>query len=157
MSSNLWFLFFLIKYISLFSSKRIGLGLVLILLSFLRGALIITRFSSWYAILFFLVYVGGVLVLFIYISSIKRNPSFKLFTKNKLLLVSSLTFFFISFPVVKDKVNGWETFKKSKYFKLTLFSSREKVLIIKIGLLLLFVLWIISKLSFRKSGALRPA
>ena len=161
MAWTFWLILLISNYLVLFSLKSIVLGLFLLINSFFIRLLITTYSIRWYSLIFFLVYIGGLLVLFIYISSLKFNPTFyfskvsitaQILLKSKLLLlmVFSLTQITWNFKGVK-----WS---KSEFnnFSLKLFKEKEILFLINIGILLLIVLWVITKLSFRNRGALRP-
>nr|WRW10865.1 NADH dehydrogenase subunit 6 [Melampus sincaporensis] len=55
------------------SGSPIGLGGYLITLSFIVSCLIGAASSSWYSLILFLVFVGGVLVLFTYVCMVSSN------------------------------------------------------------------------------------
>lgn len=145
----------------LFSLKTIILGLFLLGSSFSIRLLISLHSRSWYGLIFFIVYIGGLLVLFIYISSLNFNPAFYLSTKKRLINILLKTkiviilAFCLSQVIWKYSTKRWKKIDKAKY-RLNLFKEKEIVFLISIGILLLLVLWVITKLSFRRRGALRP-
>lgn len=161
MSAFFWFLFFLAKYLCLFSLKSIILGIFLLISRFSVRVLIRMHTIPWYSLIFFLVYVGGLLVLFIYISSLNFNPVFyfsenrslgNFLLKAKILVILLLTITQITWNF---KEMSWNDLDKNN-FSLNLFNEGETIFMINVGLLLLIVLWVITKLSFRTRGALRP-
>lgn len=161
MSLILWCTLFILKYLCLFSLKSIVLGIFLLTCRFSISILIRIHLLSWYSLIFFLVYIGGLLVLFIYISSLKFNPAFY-FTNTRVLSNSLMKIKVVLCIIIilsqvtwKFRRYGWGKFEKNNY-RLNLFNERERIFLINVGVLLLLVLWIITKLSFRKRGALRP-
>ena len=162
MSVLLWFLLFFIKYFCLFSLNSLILGVSLLIGSLSISLLIRRHMMSWYSLIFFLVYVGGLLVLFIYVSSLNFNPVFYLPEKKSLSgWFSKLKIGFILFLTLTQitwnfKGYFWNPSLDTKNFSLNLFKEFEILFLIKVGLLLLLVLWVITKLSFEKKGALRP-
>lgn len=161
MSSILWLLLLASIYLALFSLKSIVLGLFLLVNRFVISLLIAVYSIRWYSLLFFLIYIGGLLVLFIYISSLKFNPTFYFNKMNRfrqillktniiLLWVFSLTQITWNFKRIQ-----WDSKDFNKY-RLNLFKDKEVFFLIKVGALLLIVLWVVTKLSFRNRGALRP-
>ena len=161
MSVIFWATLLVIKYFCLFSVKSISLGIFLLLKRFRVRLLISIHSIRWYGLLFFLIYVGGLLVLFVYISSLKFNPTFHLKNiKNRsqrLLKVKALVLVGVSLTQItwNFKGPGWAGLEYSK-FSLKLFKECEILFLVNVGLLLLIVLWIITKLSFQSRGALRP-
>ena len=161
MSSIFWIGLIIAKYLSLFSLKSIVLGLTLLINRFFIRLLAATYLIRWYSLLFFLIYIGGLLVLFIYISSLKFKPTFyssKDRPITKILLKLNILLFCL-IPLTQITWNfktiRWDK-SEFKKFRLNLFKEKEIFFLICIGMLLLIVLWVITKLSFRKRGALRP-
>lgn len=161
MSAPLWFIFFLAKYLCLFSLKSIVLGIFLLTCRFSVSVLIRVYSISWYSLIFFLVYIGGLLVLFIYISSLKFKPVFYFsdinFISKSFLKANIIIMLLLALTQVTWKLHrfSWERLDENN-FRLKLFKESEIIFLINIGLLLLAVLWVIAKLSFRSRGALRP-
>lgn len=161
MSRIFWLLIFFSKYACLFSLKSIILGLCLLRCSFSVRLLISSHCLRWYGLIFFLVYVGGLLVLFIYVSSLNFNPAF-IYSENsylKSLFIKGNLLFLMVFGLMNVKWRfftiSWRGLDKNK-FSLNLFKESELFFLVNIGVLLLVVLWIITKLTFRRRGALRP-
>nr|YP_010735483.1 NADH dehydrogenase subunit 6 [Ambigolimax valentianus]WEI33074.1 NADH dehydrogenase subunit 6 [Ambigolimax valentianus] len=70
-------------------SSPMGVGVLLFMLSLLMAVKMGMMISSWYAYMLFLVYVGGLLVMFIYICMISSNYQLGV-SKMKLLLPLTL-------------------------------------------------------------------
>nr|AVP74419.1 NADH dehydrogenase subunit 6 [Imogine fafai] len=161
MSCILWFSLMLINYLCLFSLNSLVLGLLILFCSFFISLLISIYSLSWYSLIFFIVYIGGLLVLFIYISSLNFNPVFY-FSRtggflNILLKINVVFFLVISLTQITWNFNGffW-TELDTNNFSFNLFNEVEILFLINVGLVLLVVLWVITKLSFRNRSALRP-
>nr|YP_010329886.1 NADH dehydrogenase subunit 6 [Artena dotata]UNP54635.1 NADH dehydrogenase subunit 6 [Artena dotata] len=93
------FLSFMIMFISLFMlflNNPLSMGLMILfqtlLMCMLSGMLIKTY---WFSYILFLTFLGGLLVLFIYVSSIASNELFKPSFNTKLLLIISLSVFIL--------------------------------------------------------------
>lgn len=145
----------------LLSVKSLVLGIFIFLCRLIVRLLISIYSLSWYSLIFFLVYVGGLLVLFIYISSLKFNPVFYVSKMNPTLkfLLKANVFYVFYFRTAKVywKFTGMRWIARGRNnFSLSLFNNIEVIFLIKVGILLLVVLWVITKLSFRNRGALRP-
>nr|YP_009434217.1 NADH dehydrogenase subunit 6 [Planocera reticulata]ARS43749.1 NADH dehydrogenase subunit 6 [Planocera reticulata] len=162
MSFCIWFFLLIGNYFCLFSLNSFILGLFILVCSFFVSFLISIYSLSWYSLIFFLVYIGGLLVLFIYISSLNFNPVFYFSNMNvfsKIFFkINVLFFLFFCFIQVTWNFNvfSWNSSLDSNNFSLNLFNEVEVIFLISIGFLLLLVLWVITKLSFRNRGALRP-
>nr|BBO00508.1 NADH dehydrogenase subunit 6 [Planocera multitentaculata] len=161
MSFLVWFFLLAINYMCLFSLNSLILGLFILLCSFSISLLISIYSLSWYSLIFFIVYIGGLLVLFLYISSLNFNPIFyvsKISQINNILLKLNLLFFFLLvLTQITWNFNGF-FFNNTEInnFSFNLFNDVEILFLINVGLLLLIVLWVITKLSFRNRSALRP-
>nr|YP_009113899.1 NADH dehydrogenase subunit 6 [Pupilla muscorum]AGC52864.1 NADH dehydrogenase subunit 6 [Pupilla muscorum] len=71
---SLLFLILLASFIMFFTSEQpAALGGSLILMSFLSALSFSFMFSSWYGLMLFLIYVGGLLVLFMYVIMLSSN------------------------------------------------------------------------------------
>lgn len=161
MSITFWLLLLVVKFRCIFSLKSLFLGVLILVCRFCIRMLIRIYCLAWYSLIFFIVYIGGLLVLFIYISSLKFKPVFYLSFNSPLLkLLSKLKILFLC--VVRLTQITWNL--KSFYwggldinkFRFGLFNNVEIIFLIKVGIILLVVLWVITKLSFRKRRALRP-
>lgn len=170
-----WMGLITVTLFSLLAVKPLILGFC-ILGSALTISLLIRYFCfSWYAFIFFLIYIGGLLVLFFYIASLNSKPVFKIinvfsgvlnvkslyefFSVLFLKLGRKLMFFFIffSFFCYSWKKIKMRFFKKYKLdFRKKLFNISEVWFLFLVIFVLLLVLWIITKLTFRSRGALRP-
>nr|QLY89803.1 NADH dehydrogenase subunit 6 [Bdellocephala punctata] len=69
-----FFFFFSVLLTSQFSINTLFIGLMLLLFCILVFLVFCSLNMTWYGLLFFLVYVGGLLVLFFYVLSINSNP-----------------------------------------------------------------------------------
>jgi hypothetical protein len=127
------------------------LGFIIFIKRFCLSILISFFASSWFSLIFFLVYIGGILVLIFYTLIWRRNPRKK---KNKKLFGFFCVFFFCIvffwYFSLEIKLKIWE-----KIF-LDLWTYEEINFIIGVLILLLIVLWLISKLKFNLKRAFRP-
>nr|AVP74397.1 NADH dehydrogenase subunit 6 [Discocelis tigrina]AVP74404.1 NADH dehydrogenase subunit 6 [Discocelis tigrina] len=158
---SIWFLLLVVNYFCLLSLNSLILGIFIFICSLCVSLLISIYSLSWYSLIFFLVYIGGLLVLFIYISSLNFNPVFyfsKLSPLANILLKANI-FFFLFFIITQITWNfstiSWSNSDMNN-FSLNLFNETEVLFLINVGILLLIVLWVITKLSFRNRSALRP-
>ena len=149
----------MVNYLVLFSLNTLRVGIFILILRFRIRVFVGLYSISWFSLIFFIIYIGGLLVLFIYVSSLNNKPIFrgkkvdsikvKLFAVPFLLLVRCLNI---------RKVNNSHRFFEGKFkdFRLNLFKKKEILLLFSVGLVLLLVLWVIRKVTFSSRGAFRP-
>nr|YP_009674552.1 NADH dehydrogenase subunit 6 [Glenea cantor]QDC34929.1 NADH dehydrogenase subunit 6 [Glenea cantor] len=87
--------------IFMFLTHPLSLGLILliqtILIALISGSM---SFNYWFSYIIFLIMIGGMLILFIYMTSIASNEKFKFSTK--LFMTFSLIFFSMSIFLIFD-------------------------------------------------------
>jgi len=140
-----------------FCSKTLMLGGYLLLICLLAFIILRMMKMVWYGLLFFLVYIGGLLVLFLYVFSLKSKPQVRLFKylKRYFVLLGGFFFFFFFLTVkIEDLDIFLGSFVEEKSYSL--FNLNESVFVVFIGLFLVYVLLVISYLSCKKNSALRP-
>nr|YP_010615499.1 NADH dehydrogenase subunit 6 [Dodona adonira]WAT94169.1 NADH dehydrogenase subunit 6 [Dodona adonira] len=95
-----------ISLIMFFVKHPLSMGMLILLqtliLCLLSGMLINTY---WFSYILFLTFLGGLLVLFIYVSSIASNEIFKSFVFNKFLIIFMITFIFIASIYFMNNLN----------------------------------------------------
>lgn len=162
MSFIRWSLILICKYIAIYALNSLKLGILILILRFSISILIRIKFLSWLSLIFFIIYIGGLLVLFFYLSSLKYNPllskkgsyqnlkSFIIKLKILILVILSLTYYKFKGKIIRF------TGKNSNKFSYNLFKNEEGGIIIILGIVLLVVLWLVTKLTCKSRGALRP-
>nr|AJO61381.1 NADH dehydrogenase subunit 6 [Crenobia alpina] len=132
------------------------LGFVLLVFCFCILMLLSYIGLTWYGLLFFLLYVGGLLVLFFYVLSVNSNPlatdlsSYSLnlsFAFGILFFAVICNFYFSLDFVLRSSVD------ECSYF---LFNRNECFFMIFLCFLLLLVLFLVNKFSFDAKSAIRP-
>nr|YP_009123228.1 NADH dehydrogenase subunit 6 [Heliconius sara]AJM69964.1 NADH dehydrogenase subunit 6 [Heliconius sara] len=126
------FLSNLILFISLFMffiNNPLSMGLLILLQTLLTcilsGMLINTY---WFSYILFLIFLGGLLVLFIYVSSIASNELFKISILNKMLMFSSILFLIMISFYYKNNLfwmNSSFNDEMLNFFNMFLFSNNE--------------------------------
>lgn len=147
---------------AIYALNRLKLGILILILRFSISIIISLSFLSWLSLIFFIIYIGGLLVLFFYLSSLKYNPLFlggnkykklkSFFIKLKILIILRLCLIFYKF---KSKIIRFAG-KNNNKFRYKLFNNEEGKMIIILGIILLLVLWLVTKLTCKTRGALRP-
>nr|YP_009236779.1 NADH dehydrogenase subunit 6 [Telchinia perenna]AMJ17243.1 NADH dehydrogenase subunit 6 [Telchinia perenna] len=89
-------LIFILCFFMFFTNHPLAMGLMILtqtlLVCALSGMLINTY---WFSYILFLIFLGGLLVLFIYVSSMASNELFKINLSNKMLFMTSIFYSFI--------------------------------------------------------------
>jgi len=144
----LFVLLIVIKFFILFLKTVLGLGLGLLFLSVIITFLVYYVVNLWYGFIFYLIYIGGILVLFIYISCLRFKPRNNFSLKNYFGFILFISICKFSYYFLNDS--------QALDYSLNLFNSFEKIFILFLIFVLFLVLWLITKLIFRKKGSLRP-
>nr|QNV12005.1 NADH dehydrogenase subunit 6 [Galba truncatula] len=105
-------------------TSPVSLGGLLIFISICFVILISLISSAWYGYLLFLVYIGGLLVLFIYMCMISSNTVFKVEVPQVLLMFMLLTFYY---SVYYSKISwfflGGSSFDSGNMLNMFIFMS----------------------------------
>nr|YP_009045361.1 NADH dehydrogenase subunit 6 [Melanitis phedima]AHA03712.1 NADH dehydrogenase subunit 6 [Melanitis phedima] len=112
-----------------FINHPISMGLLILmqtlLICILSGMLIN---SYWFSYILFLVFLGGLLVLFIYVSSIASNEIMKIYFFNKIMLIFMIFSVLILSSLLIDNLN-WLNFSFNEdminFFNMFMFSFNE--------------------------------
>lgn len=128
------------------------IGLLILLLALILSIIFSISISSWIAFLIFLIYIGGILVIFSYFVAITPNQNLSIIVVIRTLILSIITLAFISFTL---KINvpmniSYITQTNIIYEKINI-----PVLII-LALILLFTIVVVVKVSIHNKGPLRP-
>nr|AXS65858.1 NADH dehydrogenase subunit 6 [Cucujoidea sp. 16 KM-2017] len=148
----------------LFMNHPLSLGFVLlmqtIVISLLTGLL---NYNFWFSYILFLVMVGGMLILFIYMTSITSNKKFKfnyiLFLTISFILLFSLMLFFIdqymlNYMTMNINTLSFET--KIQDYSLNKYMNYPNYFTLFMLFIYLFITLIaVTKISNIKSGPLR--
>nr|AXS65508.1 NADH dehydrogenase subunit 6 [Elateroidea sp. 8 KM-2017] len=141
--------------ISLLMNHPISLGLVLLIQSLMIS--INSSFlsnNSWFSYILFIIMIGGLMIIFIYMTSISNNLKFKIKIKEFIMF---LTLTSISFYIKNNlNINSNKLFNENEisYFLLKFFSSNKFLIIFLISYLFITLI-AISKLTLINSGPLR--
>nr|QED22467.1 NADH dehydrogenase subunit 6 [Amynthas sp. SC201006-03] len=134
------------------STTPIMLGINILAMALLLSATLATSMSSWYALLVFLIYVGGMLVMFAYFLALTPNQQMPT-TSNAIYMVMTLTMLTMVMVITKTKIFiPLETNQDNMY----LYSMSVAPILIVLALILLLTMLIVVKLTNRSKGPLRP-
>nr|QXT45653.1 NADH dehydrogenase subunit 6 [Idaea simplicior] len=122
----------MLSFFLLFMNNPITMGLFILIqtlvLCLLSGLLIKTY---WFSYILFLTFLGGLLVLFIYVSSIASNEMFNFSMKNKLFIIT-IFFMMMIFQMYLYKNLKWMNFSNNltdndNYFFMLFFNNEYKI------------------------------
>nr|YP_009245126.1 NADH dehydrogenase subunit 6 [Amynthas jiriensis]AMR74064.1 NADH dehydrogenase subunit 6 [Amynthas jiriensis] len=134
------------------STTPIMLGINILIMALLLSMALASSMSSWYAFLVFLIYVGGMLVMFAYFLALAPNQQMP--TKsNAVYLLMTLTILPGVAVITDTKMFiSKETYQDNTY----LYSTSTAPILILLALILLLTMVIVVKLTNRSGGPLRP-
>nr|AXA45411.1 NADH dehydrogenase subunit 6 [Otitoma sp. MNHN IM 2013-9848] len=143
-------------------SQPLSLGLVIMICTFWMCVISAVTLSSWYAYILFLIYVGGLLVMFAYVAALSPNI---LFGKGTPLLFFLGTFIFLTmmmyfYPMIdlssKGDLNMYSMSKSLKMYGIEMVSPHMISILIGLAVILLINLIVVVKICYYQQAALRP-
>lgn len=134
------------------ASTPIILGINILIIALLLSATFASFIRSWFAFLIFLIYVGGILVIFAYFLAL--TPNQQIINPNNILygLISLVTFSLLAY-VTNIKIPIMSQFYQGNS---TLYLKNRAPFLILLALILLFTIIIVVKITVRSKGPLRP-
>nr|YP_009503283.1 NADH dehydrogenase subunit 6 [Bathytoma punicea]AXA45203.1 NADH dehydrogenase subunit 6 [Bathytoma punicea] len=143
-------------------SQPLSLGLVIMVSTLLMCTISAMVLSQWYGYILFLIYVGGLLVMFAYVAALSPNVLFGhgtpllFFTTMTILLI----LFFYLYPFIDlSSLGNLDTFEKLKFLKnygVELVSPQMTSILIGLALILLINLIVVVKVCYYRHASLRP-
>lgn len=143
-------------------AQPLSLGLRIMLSTLFFCLLTAIFLSRWYAYILFLIYVGGLLVIFAYVAALSPNV---LFSRANFLIFFIIMFFLLMGILINYEFsdlsslanfNVWFERKNFKYYGVQLTSSYYRFILISLGIVLLLNLVVVVKICFYQWAALRP-
>nr|ARK18670.1 NADH dehydrogenase subunit 6 [Conus belairensis]ARK18784.1 NADH dehydrogenase subunit 6 [Varioconus mercator]ARK18823.1 NADH dehydrogenase subunit 6 [Varioconus mercator] len=143
-------------------SQPLSLGLVIMISTLFMCLVSGMTTSAWYGYILFLIYVGGLLVMFAYVAALSPNVLFggltPLFSLIMLLPILFVLFYFYFF---KDSsyLSFEPSFSKFMYLKMygvELISPYMISILIGLGTVLLINLIVVAKICYYQQASLRP-
>nr|URP31067.1 NADH dehydrogenase subunit 6 [Syllis sp. JYC-2022] len=129
------------------------LGGFMLLMTILSTNITAMLTNSWLAMAIFLVYVGGLLVLFAYFLAIQPN---QLTTVSTFMLLSLSTFLLLFMISKTSYTTSFYSFFSDMVSMTYIMSEMNLHLVILLGIILLLILVVVVKITHTKSGPLRP-
>lgn len=143
-------------------AQPLSLGLAIMVSTLLICILSAIFLSAWYAYILFLIYVGGLLVIFAYVAALSPNVLFGgafplIFFLTIAFIFSSIVYFY---PLTDYRqVMDYKDFSGGKNLKthgVELVSPRYISILVGLGIILLINLVAVIKISYYQHSSLRP-
>lgn len=134
----------------LFASSPIILGLLSLIIAFAAAGLLVRLFSSWFALITILIYVGGLLVIFAYFLAICPNQLIALKTPLSVFSITALIIIIAVPPIPHSLISAEPT------PLVNIFLPTQAPLLVLLALLLLLTIIVVVKITQRNRGPLRP-
>nr|BDQ44491.1 NADH dehydrogenase subunit 6 [Manus koellikeri] len=134
------------------STTPIMLGINILIMALLLSATLASSMSSWYAFLVFLIYVGGMLVMFAYFLALSPNQQMP--TKSNVIYIGMTLIILTIVAIITDTkiFISQEMLQDNTY----LYSTSTAPILVLLALILLLTMVIVVKLTNRSGGPLRP-
>nr|YP_003204778.1 NADH dehydrogenase subunit 6 [Cymbium olla]ACF04872.1 NADH dehydrogenase subunit 6 [Cymbium olla] len=143
-------------------SQPLSLGLS-IMYSTLMMCLMMGMFlSSWYGYVLFLIYIGGLLVMFAYVAALSPNmlfgSMFPMVIYITLFCVSSVFIYWIMFTDVSSIgiLNFYMSLEFNKMLSIEMVSPQVVSILIGLAIILLITLVVVVKICYYQQTSLRP-
>lgn len=127
------------------------IGIAILTLALSLACIFAYIIRSWYAFIIFLIYVGGILIIFSYFISLTPNNRRNYLPKVKLFILSYLASLIVLFYRNRIYVNINYSFNIFYLYKLNYFP-----VLLFIILILLFIIFIVIKIISQTKGPIRP-
>nr|YP_010890229.1 NADH dehydrogenase subunit 6 [Conus litteratus]WJJ70326.1 NADH dehydrogenase subunit 6 [Conus litteratus] len=143
-------------------SQPLSLGLVIMISTLFMCLVSGMTISAWYGYILFLIYVGGLLVMFAYVAALSPNVLFgSLAPLVTLIVIFPFLFIFLYFYFLKDSsyLSFEFSFSKFAYLKMygvELISPYMISILIGLGTVLLINLVVVAKICYYQQASLRP-
>nr|YP_010292302.1 NADH dehydrogenase subunit 6 [Poecilobdella javanica]ULO25926.1 NADH dehydrogenase subunit 6 [Poecilobdella javanica] len=149
---SLYIMFFIMTLVVLmmYLNSPIMLLINVLGLSLLMAWMISLLFSNWFSFMIFLIYIGGMLVMFSYFVALSPNQMVKLSSLYLLMVMIMLIVQLLFLPMYVPMKMSYFSFSSS------MFSSSNIFMVLMLILILLMIMLVIVKLVDMSKGPLRP-
>nr|QTT61179.1 NADH dehydrogenase subunit 6 [Tritia ephamilla] len=142
--------------------QPLSLGLVIMVSTLLMCFISAIMLSSWYGYILFLIYVGGLLVMFAYVAALSPNVLFGKGTPMLFFMVTilplSVVFYFL--PLIDmSSISYLSIFSEMKFLKIygiEMVAPQMISILIGLALILLINLIVVVKICYYQQASLRP-
>nr|YP_009860915.1 NADH dehydrogenase subunit 6 [Nassarius siquijorensis]QKI31787.1 NADH dehydrogenase subunit 6 [Nassarius siquijorensis] len=142
--------------------QPLSLGLVIMISTLLMCFISAVMLSSWYGYILFLIYVGGLLVMFAYVAALSPNVLFGKGTPmlffSVMILPLSIIFYFL--PLIDVSSIGYlsifSEMKILKIYGIEMVAPQMISILIGLAIILLINLIVVVKICYYQQASLRP-
>ena len=132
--------------------RPLSIGVTILFIALIVAILFSYAISSWIAFLIFLIYIGGILVIFSYFVSLTPNQSINILYIILTISITILTIYLLTslISIKPQPLSFYSTQSNIFYLKL------NSPILILLALILLITIIIVVKLTTTNKGPLRP-
>lgn len=135
----------------LLTINPLSLGIVILLTALALTFIYSLIITSWIAFLIFLIYVGGILVIFAYFVALVPNQQINQMISLPIIIVWRITLFILTC------LNSYSSHPTSSLKNISIMYITENIqLLLILALILLFTIIVVVKLVTNNKGPLRP-
>nr|ALQ78858.1 NADH dehydrogenase subunit 6 [Glycera cf. tridactyla FS20] len=128
----------------------LAMGFWVLMIALLTASCTALSMSSWFGFIIFLIYIGGMLVMFAYFTAIQPNQQFKILTP---LLATIITSFIMPIYLNPSLINN---INLKNWWVTTMYDTMNIPSLIFLALALFLALISVVKISFLNRAPLRP-
>nr|APH08721.1 NADH dehydrogenase subunit 6 [Benthomangelia sp. JEU-2016] len=143
-------------------SQPLSLGLMIMISTLFMCVISAMFLSQWYGYILFLIYVGGLLVMFAYVAALSPNILFDRATPFLFMLIMTIMFmiFYTQYMFVDlTSLEYFNTYTKMKFLKtygIEMISPQMTSILISLATILLINLVVVVKICYYRHASLRP-
>nr|AVW86101.1 NADH dehydrogenase subunit 6 [Lepidonotopodium sp. YZ-2018] len=139
------------------TSSPLTMGLWIILTALTSSWFISMMFNSWFGLITFLIYVGGMLVMFAYFVALTPNQPMGLTSSMLTLLFTSITVLTLMYSPYVSSPHQISTSLPFMHSPITImFSPMNSILLLLLVVILFLIMVAVVKIVNMNSGPLRP-
>nr|YP_009307944.1 NADH dehydrogenase subunit 6 [Eusyllis blomstrandi]AOR87117.1 NADH dehydrogenase subunit 6 [Eusyllis blomstrandi] len=136
----------------IFAVSPLSLGIWIIIITLMAGVTLSFFMLSWYPLLVFLIYVGGLLVMFAYFVAIQPNQQLGFF---KMMMTTMISYSYLTI-ILYNKTFTPSFFLMSFYNISMVMMSVNFYIITLLALMLFMLLIVVTKITTMNKAPLRP-
>lgn len=138
------------------TTTPITIGVWILLFATISATIVAILSTSWFGLILFIIYVGGLLVMFSYFSAVSPNQQIKISSAILVAALALITILLVSFKTLSSLSHSAITHFLAQPNLTLLFSGLNLPILLFLALLLLLAMIVVVKLAQRSEGPLRP-